>query len=739
MKKPKISSFSSGYLPLILAFFLLVIVKILISCYFKSPWIFADETVYAETARNILHGEFYSKLLYSQTYPPGYSLFLSIVYLLFDNSSATYQAMLIINSILSSSIIFPAYFLLKKYCSDNFSILGSVFVAILPSVVLYNFVVLSENLFIPLFAFSLWFLIESFEKNSKKWGILVGFSIFLLFLTRSTSIAMIIGFFFTLSYYALKQLKLKEPAIIVKENIFSVLAFGIPTILWVYYKSKLEITAITDYNLEKYSSTIFQTFSNIQSFTRFLILIIHEVEFLILVSYFVLFVLALYFFFTIFRGLNGSSHDKENQKIISIKSGIIYFLVSSITSIVITVTHMSLGLAQNNPFYSIFGRYIDPIVPIIAIFGLSGLFILLNSNFEKKNVIFLLCTSTLSLIILFVIDFPTTYYKFPNMFSIFYIQKVSTFLPVIQFISLSVILLLIFFIVIVYNKKFWPLFIVFLMIISIIGIYSTLQIQLSYSSTIEKTNQISQYLVKNSNESSRILMMNEDFMDVSGTNMWWGTQFYITGYLIKGDLCTISSKINCQQTRDFDYIISSRILPYHLINASESGYKLYTLEKPENHTIELPYTINIGLNDEEKIENFHSAENNQFRWTKNYSKILIEYPQSCGELNVSLKIGGNRPATNPANVIFLINDHSLGNITYTGNQKIISYTIQDSYLNDYYNILEIDTNTWNPSDYGSKDIRDLGIQVDWVFVQINDLEKSIKYCEKTIPTKSMII
>ena len=274
--------------------------------------------------------------------------------------------------------------------------------------------------------------------------------------------------------------------------------------------------------------------------------------------------------------------------------------------------------------------------------------------------------------------------------------------------------------------------IIFLMIISIIGVYSTLQIQITQSSTIEKMNQISQYLISNSNESSRILMTNEDFnANYWGTATWFGTQFYIKGYLIRDDSCTVVSKVKCQKNRDLDYIISPRILPYHLITTSKSGYKLYNFEKPENHTtIELPYTIDIGLNDEEKIENFHSAENNQIRWTKNYSKILIEYPKNCGEFNLSVKIGGGRPANNPANVIFLINDHSLGNITYTGNQKIISYIIPEGYLNDYSNVLEIDTNTWNPSDYGSKDIRDLGIWVDWVFVQSNDPEKSKMYCDK---------
>ena len=581
MKKPNLSFFSSGYFLVILVFFLLVIVKILISSYFKSPWIFPDETVYAETARNIIHGEFYSKLNYVQKYPPGYSFFLSIVYLLFDNSLANYQFMLIINSFLTSSIIFPVFFLLKKYCSDKFSLLGSVLVAILPSVVLYNFVVMSENLFIPLFVFSLWFLIESFETNSKKWGILVGFSIFLLFFTRSLGIAMIIGFFSALAYYTLMQLKLKKPLTILKENSYSILAFFIPAILWTYYKSKLEITT-GEYNIAAYTSAVFQAGSNIQSFTRFLLLFIHEVEFLILASYFIFFVLALYSLYLILRccpnNFEDSSKLKENQKKMAIKSGALYFLVSSILLIIITVAHMSLIKPPDNLSYNIFGRYIDPIIPIIIIFGLIGLYIVLNKNSEKEKTIFLLITSILPLIVLFAIDFPSTYYKLPNMFTIFYIQKVSTFLPIIQFISLFAILLLGFYILIMYYKNLWPVFIIFLMIITIIGIYSTLQIQLKISSDTEKINQIGQYLITNSNESSRILMTNEDYYYTGGPQIWFGTQFYIKGYLLRTDNCSTLLNNNCQQNRDLDYIISHKILPYDLITSSNMGYNLYSLK-----------------------------------------------------------------------------------------------------------------------------------------------------------------
>ena len=67
MKKLKISSLSLGYISLISAFFLLVIIKILISFYFKSPWIFADERnwVFVSKAESgeIFIYDFYGKLV----------------------------------------------------------------------------------------------------------------------------------------------------------------------------------------------------------------------------------------------------------------------------------------------------------------------------------------------------------------------------------------------------------------------------------------------------------------------------------------------------------------------------------------------------------------------------------------------------------------------------------------------------------------------------------------------------
>jgi len=724
MKKLKLSSLSSGYFPLIVVFFLLVSVKILLSFYFKSPWLFADETVYAETARNILHGEFYSKLLYAQVYPPGYSLFLSVAYLISGNSFASYHFMLIINALITSSIIFPAYFILKKYCPNEFSIIGSVFVAILPSVVLYNFVVMSENLFIPLFTFSLWFLIESFETNSKKWGILAGFSIFLLYFTRILGIAMIIGFFFALTYNILKQSKSKKIATILKENHYPVTAFCISTILWIFYKSYLGLATVSGYDNNVYLSSIVNAVSNIQSFAQFLSLTLHELEFLILSSYFIFFVLALYWIYEIFwndaydnNTKTGVIHTGEN---LSTKSGIIYVLVSSIILIILTVTHMFAAVAlQNDRTYLILGRYIDSIVPVIILAGIIGFnSVLKMKNSERKKCILVFISINLLLLILFLADFPTKNYKFPNIFSIFYIQGIPNLIPIHIFLILFIGITLMVFIIALYHKRLWYLIFLLLVVFSILSMNYTIQVQIERSSFSAENFPIVEYLVNHSNESSRILMSNDDYNYYTsyGSTTWYSTQFFIPGYLIRNTTEHVSSGTGDLKNQQIDYTISQKILPNNILAVSKTGFKLYGSADRKKSAIILPYTINVRSDSGGRIENFYPTDT----WTKNYSKILVEYPKNFGEINLTVYITGDRPRDNPAHVVFKINDQELRNITYTGNRKTVSVIVPDKYLNDYFQIFEINTNTWRMSDYGpSSDSRDLGVRIEKITIQNN--------------------
>jgi hypothetical protein len=111
------------------------------------------------------------------------------------------------------------------------------------------------------------------------------------------------------------------------------------------------------------------------------------------------------------------------------------------------------------------------------------------------------------------------------------------------------------------------------------------------------------------------------------------------------------------------------------------------------------------------IDGFYQPEG-KFRWTRGSSQVKIEHPKKDGSFILHVNTGGMRPENNPANVTFFMNGHYIGAMENTGGTEIYSVLIPEYYLESNYQILEIRTNTWKPSDYGSADSRNLGITVE---------------------------
>jgi hypothetical protein len=154
-------------------FLILVVIKIRLATNFSGPFIFPDETEYNSIAQNIVHGKLYGKL---GVFSPGYPLLLSLAYHVSNNQVIAYHIMLEISAFVSSTIIFPAYFVLEKYCSKVVSVLGSIAVSTLTALNFYSFTLMTEVLFIPLFLFSMCFILKSYETNDKKWALLAALS-----------------------------------------------------------------------------------------------------------------------------------------------------------------------------------------------------------------------------------------------------------------------------------------------------------------------------------------------------------------------------------------------------------------------------------------------------------------------------------------------------------------------------------------------------------------------------------
>lgn len=219
---------------LIIGIFLaIVLIRIILSLSMYSPFIMPDELAYDGLAQNILHGHLSSKI--TGPVGPGYPVILSTAYLISNDKAIIYHIMLTISAIISASIIFPAYFILRKYCSDTISVLGAFTVTVLPFLTFFSLTLMTENLFTPLFIFSLWFLIESFGTDDKKWQILASASIVYLYITKSTAVAMMVGLVAAFVYYVIVSSKGKDWIGAIAKKSFLLMSFAIFLLSWLIY------------------------------------------------------------------------------------------------------------------------------------------------------------------------------------------------------------------------------------------------------------------------------------------------------------------------------------------------------------------------------------------------------------------------------------------------------------------------------------------------------------------------
>ena len=142
---------------LIFIYFLFVIVKSLLSYFIPSPSAFSDEYIYTKMARSIFYSfNFDIHGSPSHAFLPLYPLALSFSYI-FKDMQVAYIIMKIINSFLSSLIIFPAWLISKEFMSKKKAILPALLVSVIPATFSFSPYIMAENLFYPLFLFTIFF------------------------------------------------------------------------------------------------------------------------------------------------------------------------------------------------------------------------------------------------------------------------------------------------------------------------------------------------------------------------------------------------------------------------------------------------------------------------------------------------------------------------------------------------------------------------------------------------------
>ena len=592
-------------LELVLVFFIILLMKIYLSLRFPTPFVFGDEYLYASYAKNILSNPFclITPAKY-QIYPPGYPLLLTPAFIFYPNMELVYRFILVINALFSTSVIFISYFILKKFVAQNFSIFGSILVALLPVNTLYSFIIFSENLYIVLYLLSGFLILKSFEqhKNNTVLHIFTGSILFYLILTRTFGIIAFISFFSVMIYRMF--IEKNQINVFLKKNCFLI---GTPIILlatWIILKNVYGLS-LSGYNSSNYTDNLLYTFNTYQNFIQFSKLFIHEIDYLILTSYFIFFILFI-LILLYWKGLE-----------LPLKTYILYSFIYGFLSIILTVLHMM--TAATNPdhpqhlYYFIWGRYIDPVVSTIFIIGLISWdkFILnhnriLNNNEILKKIFYI----TIFTILFFVSTYPHfSMHKVVNVMSIVYTKVIIT-QSLFLFYLLPLILSLIFFI---FSKKAKTLIMVLIIFSLLISIPSFEWIKI-VSNNVETTNGNQRLLNHDCLRNYSILIDQESFSnpylrDISLIKFW----LMPNKLIYESNLTDINT--------DVRYIISKKPLRYEIATVSPNRVILYK----SNITPKIQVIPLTG---------FHQLiyKNNSIygTWMENNATLSIWLPNSLG-------------------------------------------------------------------------------------------------------------
>lgn len=152
-----------------------------------GPTILNDELVYVHFARQIVSRGYYGGVNYPLLYP-------SLIAICLQFGDNFYSAIKTMNIVLSSLVVVPAYLLSRLALPRLESILVVALVAVLPYHLVMPRLIMSENLYFPLFLFTLYLCLRTNDRHRWAWDILLGVCIGALFLTRYLTVPLLPGF-----------------------------------------------------------------------------------------------------------------------------------------------------------------------------------------------------------------------------------------------------------------------------------------------------------------------------------------------------------------------------------------------------------------------------------------------------------------------------------------------------------------------------------------------------------------
>src|SRR3990167_7368999 len=214
-------------------FLLLSALKVIYTFFVTSPTIFADEYFYSKMAQSYFYFREFS--LHSElvkAYPPLYSVLISPAFI-FKNMTYVYTAIKIINSVISSLIIFPVYYFAKEILTEKKALLAAILISVAPMSLAFSGYIMSENLFYVLFLTAAYFIYKASKENNLIYDAFAGIFIGLTILTRYLGLALLVpvGIIFLYDLFVTKNKTNKLVTISIALAIFGAWLF-----IWLRFK-----------------------------------------------------------------------------------------------------------------------------------------------------------------------------------------------------------------------------------------------------------------------------------------------------------------------------------------------------------------------------------------------------------------------------------------------------------------------------------------------------------------------
>jgi hypothetical protein len=221
--------------------FLIILILKHVVFYASNGATIYDELFYKQNAANFIAG---LKILTRPVlYPPLYSLLLTPAFL-FEN---WYDVMILINGIISTLLFVPVWFMARSFLGTRFSAVAVLLSLMIPFQIIYPSCIMSENLFMPLFASAVLLALRGSDAG-KLQAALFGLTLAAAHLTRHLMLpaVLILSVFWIAMPYLTSDKNSGFPKFkIIRPNILiMILCYVAIYSLWIFYTYTLDISAM---------------------------------------------------------------------------------------------------------------------------------------------------------------------------------------------------------------------------------------------------------------------------------------------------------------------------------------------------------------------------------------------------------------------------------------------------------------------------------------------------------------